>query len=80
MTMTLCKVSVESGHIPNPTPPSSPPSPHPQGLLPTLGDGHCQQSDGQLGVLAWTTLDDAGCIIETEYDQMWSVASLSTSA
>ena len=36
-----------------------------------LGDGACQQSDGQTGLWNGTTADDDGCVTLVEYEEMY---------
>lgn len=36
-----------------------------------LGDGACQQSDGQTGLWNGTTADDDGCVTLAEYEAMY---------
>ena len=36
-----------------------------------LGDGACQQTDGQTGLWNGTTADDDGCITQAEYAELY---------
>ena len=36
-----------------------------------LGDGACQQTDGQTGLWNGTTADDDGCVTLAEYEEMY---------
>lgn len=40
------------------------------------GNGHCLQTDGQVGVWNGTTADDEGCITESEYVEMYGTEAL----
>lgn len=39
-----------------------------------LGDGACQQTDGQTGLWNGTTADDDGCVTQAEYAAMYPSA------
>ena len=45
-------------------------------LAEDLDDGHCVQSDGQVGVSNGSTADNEGCITAEEYQDIYSVANL----
>lgn len=41
-----------------------------------LGNGVCEQTDGQQGLWNGTTADDDGCVTPAEYEQMYSAENL----